>query len=173
MRTITETKMLLRNRLELPVGLKLATAEFREGWNFVKTVNAARLEKRIRSRGWSFVKIADGSIKSGVGETSQEAIASALKLAVRQVSEHCNAVAVDHIELTEYPWFFLARVLVNPCRIQESAILPAGEARLSQSSSRERRLPANSASFYPNFGSAMPILRELLISTQGLEERSL
>jgi 2,4-dienoyl-CoA reductase-like NADH-dependent reductase (Old Yellow Enzyme family) len=96
MRSIAELNMLLRVPAQLPVGLKLATNEFHEGWGFV-TGNANSLERKIRTRGWNFIKIADGSLRSGVGETSQEAIASALKLALRRVSMHFNAVEVEHI----------------------------------------------------------------------------
>ena len=126
MRTIAEQNVLLRVRVELPVGLKLATHEFREGWNFV-TGDASRLEKKIRTRGWNFIKIADGTLKNGVGETSQEAIAGALKLALRQMSAHFNAVEVERIELTQYPWFYLAKVRIYPYRIQQDAILPVSD----------------------------------------------
>jgi hypothetical protein len=172
MRTIAELNMLLRARVELPVGLKLATEEFREGWNFVRSGDARRLEKKIQTRGWSFIKIADGSLRSGVGETSQEAIASALKLALRRVSTHFNAVEVEHIELTQYPWFFLARVRVYPYRIQQGAVVPLpDEAAAMPMAARSRRLPPQSAEPFPHFGSAMPMLKEMLVSA-GVPARS-
>src|ERR1035437_28140 len=124
MRTIAKLNLLLRAHIELPDGLKLASDEFSEGWDFARSVDARRLEKQIVMRGWSFTRIADGSLRSGVGDTSQEAIASALKLALRRISTHFNAVEVEHIELTQYPWFFLARVRVYPFRIQQDAVSP-------------------------------------------------
>jgi hypothetical protein len=167
MHTIAELNMLLRMRVELPVGMKLATDEFREGWNFLRTGNAHRLERKIQTRGWNFIKIADGVLRSGVGETSQEAIAGALKLALRRVSEHFNAVEVEHIELTQYPWFFLARVRVNPYRIQQSAVLPISDEAVPDSMpARSRRFPDGSAALFPRFGSAMPQFRELLVSAR-------
>jgi hypothetical protein len=173
MHTIAELNMLLRVRVELPVGLKLATDEFREGWNFVRTGDARRLEKKIQTRGWNFIKIADGLLRSGVGETSQEAIASALKLALRRVSEHFNAVEVEHIELTQYPWFFLARVRVYPYRIQQDAVLPVPDEALPDPiSSRSRRLPDGAAESFPHFGSAMPLLKEMLVSSRSSEART-
>ena len=123
MRNIAERNVLLRARVEVPACLKLATREFREGWSFM-TGDASQLERKIRTRGWSLIKIADGTLKSGVGETSQEAIASALTLAVRRLSEHFNALEVEHIYLTQYPWFFLARIRIYSYRIQQSAALP-------------------------------------------------
>jgi hypothetical protein len=169
---IAELNMLLRAQTELPVGLRLATVEFREGWSFVRPWNAVRLEKKIHTRGWNFIKVADGLLRSGVGDTSQEAIAGALKLALRRVEEHFNAVEVEHIELTKYPWFFLARVKINPYRIQPDAelMLPEEEVYLPVGH-RTRRLPVNSAELYPHFGSAMPQLKAMLLSTRGSEAR--
>ena len=65
MRTISESTLLFRSNIELPGGLGFATDEFREGWNFARAVNAQRLEKKIRARGWNFVKIPDESLRSG------------------------------------------------------------------------------------------------------------
>jgi hypothetical protein len=169
MHEIAETNMLLRERSNLPGNLKLATDEFREGWHLVRTVNAARLTKKVRACGWNFIKIGDGLLRSGVGDTRQEAIASALKLALRQVAGHYNAAEVEHIQLTRYPWFFLARVSVNPCRIQQGT---AGAALMLPAAARQRRLPPDSAALYPQFGSAMPLLRQMLISSVRPEARA-
>jgi hypothetical protein len=173
MRNIAELTILLRMRAELPAGLKLATEEFRDGWNFARSVNARRLEKKILTQGWSFVKIGDGSLRSGVGETSQEAIASALKLALRHVSEQLNAVEVEHIELSQYPWFFLARVRVFPYRIQQGPVLPVPDEALPLPIvPRQRRLPVDAPQLYPHFGSAMPVLKEMLISSRSVQSRT-
>jgi len=173
MRTIAELNVLLRSRAELPIGMKLATEEFREGWNFMRSGDLGRLEKKIQTRGWNFIKIADGSLRSGVGETSQEAIASALKLALRHVSTHFNAVEVEHIELTKYPWFFLARVRVYPYRIQQGAVMPVPDAPVEVSMAGRQRRPApRSAELFPQFGSAMPLLKEMLVSSGTSQERA-
>jgi hypothetical protein len=168
MRAIAELNVLLRTRIELPAGLKLSTDEFHEGWNFVRIVDAPRLKKKIQARGWNFIRIADGSLRSGVGETSQQAIAGALRLALRRVNAHFNAVEVERIELTQYPWFFLARVRVYPCRIQQGAVLPVVPLPMAL---REKRLPPNAAELFPHFGSAMPMLKEMLVSSRKPEVR--
>jgi hypothetical protein len=173
MRDIAELSLLLRVQAELPAGLKLTTEEFREGWNFVRAGDAHRLGVKIQARGWSFIKIADGLLKSGVGETSQEAIAGALKLALRSVSEHFNAVEVDHIELTQYPWFFLARVRVNPYRIQQGAVLPVSDkVSTLPISPGQRRLSPQAAEMYPHFGSDMSQLKEMLVLSRSSQARS-
>jgi hypothetical protein len=167
MQAIAELNMLLRTHIELPGGLKLVTNEFREGWNFAQSVNARHLEKKIIAQGWSFTRIANGSLKSGVGETSQEAVANALRLALRRISAYFNAVELEHIELTQYPWFFLARIRVFPFRIQKGAALPVPEeAKASQAFRRQRHLPIDAEVLFPHLGSAMPRLKEMLISSQ-------
>jgi hypothetical protein len=131
----------------------------------VKKADARRLKKKIQTQGWNFIRIADGSLRSGVGDTSQQAIAGALKLALRQMSNQFNAVEVNHIELTRYPWFFLARVRVNPYRIQQEAELAVKDGDLpGPSPFRSRRLKEAPARLFPNFGSAVPMLKEMLVS---------
>jgi hypothetical protein len=173
MRTIAELNMLLRARIELPEGMKLATEQFREGWNFVRTGDAPRLKMKIQARGWNFIKIADGSLRSGVGDTSQQAISSALKLALRRVNEHFNAVEVEHIELTQYPWFFLARVRIYPYRIQQGAVMCAlYEALPEPMALRHGQLAPQAADLFPHFGSAIPLLKQMLVSSINSQARS-
>ena len=123
MRNIAELTILLRGRVELPDNLNLATEEFREGWHFVQSGDTHRLDKEIRRRGWHFIWIGEGSRRSGVGQTSQEAIAGALKLALRGVSGCFNAAEVESIEVKKYPWFVLAKVKVYPYQIQQGSVL--------------------------------------------------
>jgi hypothetical protein len=127
MRKITERTMLLRGHVELPDSLTLVTEEFREGWNFVQSGDNHWLDKEIRRRGWHFMWIGEGSLRSGVGQTSQEAIAAALKRALRRVSEYFNAAEVESIELKKYLWFLVAKVKVYPYQIQHSAVLSASD----------------------------------------------
>jgi hypothetical protein len=164
MRNIAEMNLLVRMRVELPVGLKLATEEFREGWNFTRSVDACRLKKRILKHGWNFIGTSAGLERSGVGPTSQYAVASALTLALRRTTPHFNAVEVGHIQLTQYPWFFLARVTVYPYSIQESATLSfCDQAVPVPIRCRQRSLPLHAAVLHPLFAGAMPQLKELLI----------
>jgi len=167
MQAIAELNLLLRTHIELPDGLKLVTHEFREGWNFAHFANSRRLEDKVITQGWSFTRIADGSLRSGVGDTSQEAIASALKLALRRLNLYFNAAEVEHIELTKYPWFFLARVRVDPFRIQQGEAPPMPEeAKLIPGVRRQRRLPIDAELLYPHFGSAVPYLKQMLLSSR-------
>jgi|GEM_PF-1656683 hypothetical protein len=173
MRNIAESNIFLRGQVEVPNGLKLATVEFCAGWNYVRSADARRLGKKIHACGLNFTNSAYEAMKSGVGNSSQEAIANALTLTLRHVSESFNAVEVKHIELTQYPWFFLARVSVCPYRIERGAVLPVPEEAMPlPSAPRHRRLPAHSPELHPYFGSAIPMLKEMLISTNNSQERS-
>ncbi|MGA3344607.1 MAG: hypothetical protein ABSC76_06980 [Terracidiphilus sp.] len=173
MYTIAQSQMLLRTRTELPDGLKLATEEFCEDWSFVRSANALRIGKQIIMRGWSFVCVADGSLRSGVGDTSQEAIGGALKLALRHIGPNSNAAEVEHIQLTPYPWFFLARVKILPYCIQPGATLPVyGESESVRSPRRRTSRPIGAEVLYPRFGGAMPQLKQMLISSGSASAKS-
>lgn len=173
MRTIETMNMVIRARVELPRGLKLATDEFREGWNLVRSGGAERLQRRIQTRGWGLIKTRDVCQRSGVGNTSQEAIASALKLALRQLSEFFHAATVERIHLTKYPWFFLARVAVHSYRILDNELQAQAEDASSLTSAFwPMRLPYESVALNPDFVSAIPQLRLELISSQRSENSS-
>lgn len=172
MRKIAELSLLLRITAKLPEGLKFATDEFREGWSFSRSLDARRLEKKILGHGWNFIKIVDGPLRSGVGDTSQQAIAGALKLALRCVSSPFNAAQVDYIQLTRYPWFFLARVRVLPYLIQQGAVLPISDDLAPIASTpRQRWLELETTALFPQFASAMPQLKQMLISSAASHSR--
>lgn len=156
MPNIAERNVLLRARIEVPAGLNLTTKEFQEGWTYVSG-DASQIEKEIRTGRWSFVKVADPSLKSGVGETSQEAIASALRLTLRRISEHFNAVEVEHIDVTQYPWFYLARIRIYSYRIQQRAVrlVPDDAAPVPIASPQRRRVP-HATPLYPDLGCFLP-----------------
>jgi hypothetical protein len=170
MRIITELNVLLRARTALPSGLRITTEEFREGWSFMLAFNAQQLIDRVQSCGWNIIRIAEGLQACGVGDTSQEAIASGLRLALIRMSKRFNAVEVKYIELTKYPWFYLARVRVCPFRIHQDAVLPVPDEFLSSPIlHRQRRLPHDADVLYPHFGSAMPQIRQMLTSSRTAE----
>ncbi len=172
MHDIAETNIFLRAKVALPIGMKLTTQEFRGGWNLVGARDSRLLEKKILKKGWKFIRIVDGWLTSGVGDTTRTAIASALNLALHHVSPHFNAVEVNRIEWTQYPWFFVARVMVNPYRIQESAVLPVpDEAIPSVSRLRPRLMATDTAPFLPRFGSTIPMLKELLVLSRSSQTR--
>jgi hypothetical protein len=134
----------------------MKTDQFSEGWNFARTVNITQLEKRIKARGWQFFKIVDGFLRSGVGDSPQHAIASAMNLGLRCVSEYFNAVGVETIRLTKYQWFWLARVTISPYRIQEIAVLPVTDAAtLLPLQCRDLTLPSSMVDAFPQYGHSM------------------
>jgi hypothetical protein len=173
MYVIAETSMLIRAQIELPAGLKLKMHGFGKGWNFVESEDARLLEKHVLSQGWKLIRIVDGWMRSGVGETSRVAVRNALKLALRKVSPDFNAVDVGYIECTKYPQFILASVIVNPHRIQNGAMIPIlDEAPSPRTNLGTRLLPPDAAALFPNFTSAMPTLKEMLVLSRGSQTRS-
>ncbi len=163
---IKTTNMVTRARVELPRGLTLATNEFGEGWNLVRSGGAERLQRKIQTHGWNLIKNRDVCQRSGVGNTAQKAIASALKLALRQLSESFHAATVEDIHLTQYPWFSLARVTVHSYRILDSEIETQSEhASPLMPVFWSKRLPYEPVALNPDFVSVIPHLRPELISS--------
>jgi hypothetical protein len=174
MHNITELNVLLRARTELPPGLKLETSEFSAGWDFIRHGRASGLEKKVQKRQWHFIRIADESLQSGIGETSRQAIAGALKLALRSISAYFNAVEIRRIHLTKYPWFVLARVGVYPIRIQQSAVqsVPDDALPIPVSLQKKRQLPVSAPWLSPGPDCRMALLKEMLISSRSTHERA-
>ena len=172
MPNFTESNVLLRTRIDLPQGFRVAAGEFRDGWKVMRTGGARRLERKTLARGWNFVRIGDGAVRSGVGDTSQLAIASALRLTLKQVESHANAVELERIELTNYPWSILARVYVNSYRIQHGAVFHAVDALSAAPMSAYRRLSPDAGEFFPGFANAMPMLKEMLVQGRAGESRA-
>jgi hypothetical protein len=140
--TIAERDWLVRARMELPACLMPTTSGFRDDWDFIQFENAEQLDKRLRTIGWNLVKIC-GFQKSGVGDSSQLAIAKALKLVLRTISRHLPAVEVGDITLKPYPWFCLATVVVYPYWIHHHTALSAPECaalRIIRLDAERRRL---------------------------------
>jgi len=164
---LTELSVLLRTETELPSNLIMTGSEIMEGWNLVRPGGASLLARRIRRHGWHFIRIADETRRGGVGESSKQAIASALQLAVCSIGEYFNAVEVRNIHLTIYPWFVLARLGIFPCRIQQSPIhfVPDNALPLP-APARKEQLPASASWLFPQFGLKMPMVKEMLTQSK-------
>jgi len=162
--TTTGPNLLLRVPSKLPKDLRFLTEEFYGDWTLARSMNASDLQMRIQACGWNFIKIDDGAITAGVGHTSQEAIANALRLAIRCINKHTNVVEIKHVEMTQYPWFFLTKVGVFPYRIQQDAASPASYEGGTLPGARSRKHCSRpSAAYCPLFVNAVPLLKELLV----------
>jgi|SRR5580704_16406622 hypothetical protein len=160
---LTESSVLLREGIELPSSLRVTGGEFLKGWNLMRPGGAGLLERRIRKFGWHFIRMGDETRQGGVGESSQLAIASALQLALCNISEYFNAMEVRNIHLSRYPWFVLARLGVFPCRIQQSPVqFVPDDALPLPVLTRSAQLPVNASWLFPQVGREMPIDKEML-----------
>jgi hypothetical protein len=62
--------------------------------------------------------------------------------------------------------------MVNPYRIQKGAIVPVlDDAIPLETALRPRRLPLDAAALFPNFSSAMPMLKEMLVLSRSSQTR--
>jgi hypothetical protein len=164
MRDIAEFTVILREPIVIPGNFKLVTEKFSESWRFALKFNAQQLESRICEQGWGFSRISGGLRASGVGETSQEAIISALKLVVRHTSKQSNVAEVEYIELTHYPWFYLARVRACQYQIKKSMVRTVSDAASPLSGTSRYGID----SVHPDaqnstFGCNMPRLKRMLV----------
>ena len=170
---ITELSVLLRAETELPSGLFVTGGEVMKGWNLVRPGDASLLERRIRRHGWNYIRVADEERRSGVGESAQKAIASALRHTVLSITEYFNAVEVRHIHLTRYPWFVLARLAVFPCRIQQSPVqFVPDDALPLPAPTQSEQLPVSASWLFPQFGLEMPMVKEMLTQPGSNDERA-
>jgi hypothetical protein len=161
-----EPIVLLRVRTELPRGLNLKTSEFNGGWDFIRYGRASGLEKKIQKCQWQFIRIAGESLRSGVGKTSRQAFAAALRLVLPNISAYFNAVEVRRIHLTRYPWFALVRVGVYPIRIQQSGVEAVPDDALPiPSATPKRQMPVSAPWLSPGPECRMALLGEMLISS--------
>jgi hypothetical protein len=173
MSAIAQLNLLLRVRAELPEDFRLETEEFREGWSLSRSLDDCCLEKTILNRGWNFIKIDDGPQGCGVGETSHEAVAHALAMALRRIDEYFNVVEVAHIHLTQYPWFLIARVKVCPFRIQQGAVVSIPEIAGRSSAAPERKRSSRRRDeLNPHCGSEMTSLKDMLTVSNSTNERA-
>jgi hypothetical protein len=162
---IAETKVLLRAAPCMPLGFKVATEEFRNGWCLMKSGGTQRLANKVRSLGWHMVRLAEVDLRSGVGKTGPDAVANALSLALRRLDGRSNAVEVEAVEIVDYPWFFLARLKVVPYSVQQQAALPLDDQpSMGQLAGRHHRVPAPTQSYLPPAVGPMPMLRQVLRS---------
>lgn len=139
MRRIAERAMLLRDRTRLPDGFTPATEEFQEGWTFVRSGGTHRLGKKIRADGGLLLSSVARPSHGGTGKTQEAAIASALRLALRRVNNPLNVVQIEQIQVTTYPWFVVARVVLCPYQIQQRplSLVRDEELELSMLSAEE------------------------------------
>jgi hypothetical protein len=171
MLNIAETNLFLRAEIALPINFKLAKVELHNGWDFANKTGAKRLEKRIQKRGWNFIEI-DRSLRSGVGDTAREATAAALQQGLRQVQAHFNTIEVEEIHLTQYPWFFLAKVWVRAYQIQKETDLPVWDApAIVTTSWRKKRALTLMAPLPAGRQCRMPQLKAMLVIPQDAERK--
>jgi hypothetical protein len=164
MNAITESTVLLRTQAVFPDGCKVATEDFDSGWRLMRSGGTNRLAKKVRAQGWSLNRLAEGDLRSGIGSSAQAAVTSALSLGLRRVESFSDAVEVDRVEVTKYPWFFLARVSLHPYCIQPHAGTGDAKQGASARSAGVGKVSPKRSAVYPKSAGRMPILKAMLTS---------
>jgi len=160
---LAKSSMLVRSGVILPPKLKLKTIQFTAPWNVVVSADAGWLEREVTSRNWHIVRIANGIIRSGIGNNSHTAIASAVNFALMQVNSGIHTLRIEHVKLTQYPWFVLACISMSPYRIQEGLTLTEADAAIALTfAPRHRRVSAPYISSYLKLGTNASAMKDIL-----------
>ncbi len=120
---LSEPLLLVRVDARFPVGLKLTTGKFSESWDSVPFWDGRWLGNEAETWGWQFVGCGKRLLRGGFGVTPEDATASALGQALREIKKSVHSARVEYLRVQEYPWFYLGTVAVYPQAMQQ---LPSG-----------------------------------------------
>jgi hypothetical protein len=113
----------LRKACILPDRLDPLREPFGDNWSLVEEIPAPVFDTMIRQAGWHFIWLQGPCSRKGCGRTPQGAIDRALTRALSAVTEPCNAAEFDSVQVTKYPGFLVANVIVQRRRIQQLSSL--------------------------------------------------
>ena len=133
--------MFLRSGCVLPDGLNPSKQTLDSDWFVVEDLPALDFDRMIRRAGWHFMWLQGACCRRGYGLSVQTAVRRGLLRALNCVPKAFNAAELDSVEITEYPGFQTAVVIVQPLHIQEHAQLRANsqkQPQLSQENKRDR-----------------------------------
>ena len=134
----------------------------------MRNANADQLRRKARTLGWTLVRGTRGQHGCGVGDTSELAMASALKLALRNVAKQWNSAEVEQIAVTHLPMFYLAKLYVCPYNIQPtSLLLVCDNTRLLPRFSQQRSPTLQASEIL--LGCSMQQLKQMLVLSDDAE----
>ena len=105
----------------------------------VEDFPALVFDSMVRRAGWHFMWLQGACCRRGFGLSVQTAIRQGLLRALNGVPKAFNAAELDSVEITEYPGFQIAVVIVQPLHIQENAQLNVASERHLQLSPQKKR----------------------------------
>ncbi len=111
----------LREGCTLPDRFALKQERFCLGWMLIEGLAAVTLDAKIRGAGWHFMCLIGSNSRRGCGRTREGAIRRALERALKITPGRFNASELDSCQVKRYPGFHMARVILQPRRIQRNA----------------------------------------------------
>ena len=123
MRELKQHTTFLRESIVLPEGISFTGETFCEGWTLLESGDASWLDTAIRSAGWNSFVLTKKHWRSGFGPYSQNALQKTVRLALRKIDRNHNAAEIEHVEVTKYLWFYLAKISILARQIQRSPFL--------------------------------------------------
>jgi P2-related tail formation protein len=93
------------------------------GWAQVKDLDAPVLDTMIRQAGWHFMWIEGACARIGIGISRQNATRHALDRALDGIARRFNAAELESVEVSRYPGFHIATVILQPRQIQQQTSL--------------------------------------------------
>jgi hypothetical protein len=125
--SITPHTIFLRRECRLPDYLSLPQASVDDDWVQVSEIGSSDLDVMIRQAGWHFMYLQGSSSHTSVRLTSDGAIHHALIGALRGIASRFNAAELESIHMIKYPGFHIAKIAVQPRRIQRHTSLDSVE----------------------------------------------
>jgi hypothetical protein len=123
MRELKQHTTFLRESIMLPEGISFTGEAFREGWTLLESVDASWLDTAICGAGWNSFVLPKKHWRSGFGPYSQDALQKTVRLALLKIDRNHNAAEIEHVEVTRYLWFYIAKVSILERQIQRSPFL--------------------------------------------------
>ena len=108
-------------------------------WFVVEDFRALDFDRLIRRAGWHFMWLQGARCRRGYGLSEEKAVRRGLLRALNCVPKAFNAAELDSVEITEYPGFKTAVVIVQPLHIQEHAQLRVDSEKHQQLSGKIKR----------------------------------
>lgn len=107
--------------------MELRREKIADNWALVGELTSIAFDKMIRQAGWHFIFPPGSYSRTGVGQTSEEAIHQALNRALKGLTIRFNGAELESIHVTRFPLFHVATVTLQPRHIQQECALTASE----------------------------------------------
>jgi len=108
----------LRKGCILPDGLHPLLESCGENWTLVDNTTAQDFYTLIRQWDWHFVWMLGSCSRRGFGRTPENAGQRALERALNGIARRFNSAELVAVQATKYPGFHIAKVTVEPRKVQ-------------------------------------------------------